>query len=564
MTRKVFLRLSRLLVVLLAGLLIFPAAVGAGYDQNNLMNDSLFDNISTMSASDIDTFLNRYPNSCISPNSGFEAKLPTGYSPSGGFTFGDFASAGQVIARAAQVYGINPQVLLVTLQKEQSLINGATCNSGSENKYAAAMGYGCPDSGGVYSYSGISLYRRNGVEHTSVPSTCVNSAAKAGFSQQVIRGAWLLKFGQQRSKGNVNWAVITGNWNNSDDLAICYSGPMTQGNRSRGGSCNQIVYYDGYTTIDSTSVHMDTGATAALYWYTPHFHGNQNFVKIFEDTFGFGDVHSGQLSIAHPDGTLVRPAAGLNAHHVYLLKDGGAAYATSLAVFQSWGFDFGKVKIATQGDLNLMAAHDADTAHTSTPRPLQFREGTLVKGSEPTVYVIQNVGGVNHKRSLDNLENFNRLGYSFSNVISATDSELSVILTDSPYTTSIAAHPNGTLIRSAGSPDVYYIINGEKHSMTSANIFSSHRFNWSQVVTATAGDNQLPTTWPVTWFGEGTLVKGSAPTVYVIDLDVSGVNQSKRNFVTYYNFVGLDYRFSEVVLVNDSELPNQNGTDIGG
>lgn len=64
---------------------------------------------------------------------------------------------------------------------------------------------------------------------------------------------------------------------------------MAQGTWQR-CSNGPAVYYDGYTTIDGSSVHMDTGPTAALYWYTPHFSGNQHFVSIFESWFG--DVHA--------------------------------------------------------------------------------------------------------------------------------------------------------------------------------------------------------------------------------------------------------------------------------
>jgi len=272
-------------------------------DQGNLIDDQLFDNSSSMSASQIDSFLNGFSYSCISTNSGFAAKQPTGYSPSGGFTYGGFVSAGQVIATSAQVYGINPQVLLATLQKEQSLVSSSSsyCNNGDEHKYAAAVGYGCPDGGTVYNWSGVSLYRRNGVEHTTTGSTCVNSAAKAGFSQQVIRAAWLLKFGQQRSKGNVNWAIVSGSWDNSDDPQSCYGGPMTQGTFQRcpGGPS---TYYDGYYTIDSTSIHIESGATAALYWYTPHFHGNENFVEFFTNWFG------SLSSCDYPKGSTPTPA----------------------------------------------------------------------------------------------------------------------------------------------------------------------------------------------------------------------------------------------------------------
>ena len=283
-------------VVIIFSVLITPFVKAADFSPNNIIDDSVFDNSTSMSADAIDSWLNNnFPNSCISPNSGFQAKLPTGYSPGGGFTYGGFVSAGNVIATAAQTYGINPQVLLVTLQKEQSLVAGGVsyCNNGDEHKYAAATGYGCPDGGTVYSWTGVSLYRRSGVEHTATGSTCVNTAAKAGFSQQVIRAAWLLKFGQQRSLGNTTWAVISGSWDNSDDPPTCYGGPMTQGQRKRCNSDSSTVFYDGYTTIDGTSTHIDTGATAALYWYTPHFHGNQNFFDLY--TAWFGSTYGGTI-----------------------------------------------------------------------------------------------------------------------------------------------------------------------------------------------------------------------------------------------------------------------------
>ena len=127
---------------------------------------------------------------------------------------------------------------------------------------------------------------------SSVSGTCVNSSSKAGFSQQVIHAAWLLKFGEQRSEGNIGWDVQLTNspengdiWNNSDDPQSCYGGPMTQGTFQvcPGGPS---TYYDGLTSIDGTSVQMDDGATAALYWYTPHFAGNENFFSIFTNWFG--------------------------------------------------------------------------------------------------------------------------------------------------------------------------------------------------------------------------------------------------------------------------------------
>lgn len=253
------------------------------FNRSRIIDDAIFDNSNSMSASAINSFLNQFPNSCISPNKGFQAREPIGYSPSDGFKYGNNVSAGQVIYAAAQAYGLNPQVLLTTLQKEQSLITGgAGC---STQRISKAVGYGCPDGGASYNYSGVNLYTLNGTTYTSVDGTCVNSAVKVGFSQQIIRAAWFLKFAEQRSKGNIGWAVIKDQWDNSDDPQSCYSGPMTEGNYQRCPS-GPTVYYDGYRTIDNTSIHLDTGATAALYWYTPHFSGNQSFFNIFTGWFG--------------------------------------------------------------------------------------------------------------------------------------------------------------------------------------------------------------------------------------------------------------------------------------
>jgi hypothetical protein len=274
-----------------ASLLLFSASAAAlTFNHNRVMDDQVFDNTSRMSANQIDTFLNQFPSSCISTNNHFQAVDPTGYASNTGFTYGANVSAGRVIYDAALAYSLNPQVILATLQKEQSLVTGG--GGCSTLQYTGAMGYGCPDGGTTHNYSNVNLYTINGTNVTSVNGTCVNTAAKAGFSQQVVHAAWLLKFGEQRSEGNINWNVQADNspvpgdhWDNSDDPQSCYAGPMTQGTWQvcpSGGS----TYYDGYTTIDNTAIHIDSGATAALYWYTPHFSGNQNFVTIFTNWFG--------------------------------------------------------------------------------------------------------------------------------------------------------------------------------------------------------------------------------------------------------------------------------------
>jgi hypothetical protein len=277
---KKLLFLSALIGVVSYYVMAATLPVHASFNQNNLISDVVFNNSGTMSAAAIDNWLNsNYPNSCISTNNDFTAPDPTGYSPSTGFRYGGAVSAGRVISDASQAYDINPQVLITTLEKESSVVSG---NAPYHCQYMnTSMGFDCPDSG----------------------ACPLHPETESGFSQQIIHAAWLLKYSQQRSLGNVNFNIQKPGWDNSDDPPSCYAHLMTQGNRARSASSspcptgssppgNQVNYYDGYTTIDGTTVHLDTGATAALYDYTPHFHGNENFVSIFEDTFHFGSTQA--------------------------------------------------------------------------------------------------------------------------------------------------------------------------------------------------------------------------------------------------------------------------------
>jgi hypothetical protein len=283
--KRIFLILMLPLLVASSLTTLIPYNTSAQtFNGNQVISDAVFNDHGSMNAAQIDNFLNGFASSCISPNSGFSAVDPIGYNPSQGFLYGGNVSAGTVISHAATAYNLNPQVLIATLQKEQSLITGeAGC---STNRIAKSLGYGCPDGGSSYSYSNVSLYTRNGTAFTSVSGVCVNSAAKAGFSQQIIHAAWMLKYSQQRSLGNIGWAIIKGGWDNSDDLNATFSGYMTQGCYKRSRYDSNCTNFDGYATIDNTTVHMDTGATAALYRYTPHFSGNQHFVSIFSGWFG--------------------------------------------------------------------------------------------------------------------------------------------------------------------------------------------------------------------------------------------------------------------------------------
>lgn len=474
------------------------------FNQNRIIDDAIFDNANSMSATQIDAFLNSFPSSCISPNSGFRAIDPTGYNPTNGYLYGGFVTAGQVIYDSAQAYGINPQVLVTTLEKEQSLVTGQNnfsgyCNDGSQHKYAAAVGYGCPDSGTTYSWNGVNLYQRNGVTVTDTGTTCVNSASKAGFSQQVIRAAWLLKFGEQRSEGNINWAVIKGSWDNSDDPQSCYGGPMTQGTWQRCPS-GGAAYYDGYTTIDATAVHMDDGATAALYWYTPHFHGNQNFFDIFTSWFGI----------------TILPAAikSSTSSTVYLQTNGYKFAVPSMALLQDYGISPGSIQTVSQATIDSIPTPDGTTG-LSTGLGYVVKSPSDQDADGGTAYLIS----LGTKYPIGSLQQFNDFGFgsipitylplsyvytvptgqNLSNYIQVPDGTLFKVASAQKnlifdFQTYQNLNPNGyftpvsgntaslvasgnpyanypVFLKSTNSSTVYYYNNGNYYSFPSMNVF---------------------------------------------------------------------------------------------
>jgi hypothetical protein len=253
---------------------------------NDIIDDTVFDNTTTMNAAQIDSFLNTFSSSCISAHNGFKSPDPTGYSPDTGFRFGPNVSAGTVIYHAAQAYDMNPQVLLATLQKEQSLVTGtAGCYPNTPDKNTATP-CNLYNNGKVYNCTGACPYGGGCIPIAvgyGCPGKC--NADQEGFSNQIIRAAWRLSFDRHRAEGQMNWYVLKTNWDNSDDADSCYSGPMTQGTYAICPS-GAASYYDGYYTISGTSVHMDNGATAALYHYTPFLHGQALFFSNFTNWFG--------------------------------------------------------------------------------------------------------------------------------------------------------------------------------------------------------------------------------------------------------------------------------------
>lgn len=123
-----------------------------GFNPANIISDEQFFDVDAYSLDQIESFIQRWNEGCRTGRDGtpclaeyvedtpsFEADQHCN-----GFTGEAGDTAASIVWKAAQSCGINPQVLLTTMQKEQGLIN-ASGRRLNETRFTIAMGYACPD-----------------------------------------------------------------------------------------------------------------------------------------------------------------------------------------------------------------------------------------------------------------------------------------------------------------------------------------------------------------------------------------------------------------------------------
>lgn len=306
--------------IAIAGWLLFGAAPkAAAYNYTDyLMDDSVFRNAYTMTATDILNFLQAKGSglanfkdvfNCGKPGDTNFAFYDQHYDCSVSNADGSFQtqqqSAALIIAESAQAYGINPQVILATLQKEQSLITTPNPTSYQLN---FAMGYGCPDSSGC---GGIS-----------------------GFFNQVDNGTWQFRTYFELGLG-YNW------WGYTPASYPCSAKPS--GNPyyyDTGLYPNRTVNFSDESNVIYATITLPNMSTAGLYCYTPHvyypgkYSGSYWFVYYFSQWFGSN----------------VAPYAfkGPNTSTIYFNINGTKVAVPAMGIIQDYGVNPGAIHILDQ------------------------------------------------------------------------------------------------------------------------------------------------------------------------------------------------------------------------
>ena len=228
------------------------AASGSEFSPGNIISDAKFHDASTMTVAQIQGFLNSKVANCVPGYTCLKNYSQTTWTRAADqqcatYTAGNLETAATIIARVASVCGINPQVLLVLLEKEQGLV---TASAPSATKYAKATGFACPD-------------------------TAPCDTQFAGFYNQVFKAAWQFRY---------------------------YENHPTSYRYAKNAVVNIQLHPNA--ACGTKPVYIETQATANLYIYTPYqpnsaalanmygsgdacsAYGNRNFWRLFTDWFG--------------------------------------------------------------------------------------------------------------------------------------------------------------------------------------------------------------------------------------------------------------------------------------
>jgi len=362
----------------------------------------------------------------------------------------------EIIYNAAQEHKINPKYILVKLQKEQSLI---TEKNPSQKQLDGATGYGITDGCGW---------------------TCDMYLNNQGFGKQVDSAAGIIRW-YYDNKNSSDWIKRAG---------VSY-------------------LVDGQTIIPTTD------ATAFLYTYTPHLHGNENFWKLWQNWFGY----------SIPDGSLVKSA---DSPAVYLIQDSKKRPIKSMSILTS---RFDKKMIMTIPLSEL--ANYPDGASISLPNYSILKNGDK--------YFLVDFDVV---RPFANFDVVKKLGYNPDEFVDITDADIAGYTIGSTIQID-TTDPTGRLVKLKDEGSIYYLKDGFYHAIYNQQIA---KITFPELIIKTVIASELKNYQPgaIVKLKDGTLFKTKGgSTVYVVE------KGKKRPITSNDVFVGFGYDEKNIIIIDD-------------
>jgi len=274
--------------------------------------------------------------------------------------------------------------------------------------------------------------------------------------------------------------------------------------------------------IDGQEVTIQNTATAGLYNYTPHLHGNLNLWNLWNNYF----------SRKWPDGTLLQSE---DTGQTYLLQNGNRREIISKAIFAS-RFDPKNIVQVSQTDLDL---------YNSGPA-IKYLNYSLLSNSQGEIYMITD----DTKREFSTSSLIKKLGFSADDIIKASDTDLA-LYADGPAISEYTFYPTGILVSDPRTKGIYYIQSSGKRPVINKEILKAV-FPNQPIKKITADElDRYPTGDPVT-LPDGWLVRAKSDTaVYVI------ANGKRLPIYSADTFVKMGYNWKNVKTVSDQTLAVQ-------
>ena len=445
-----------LISILIFGSFFLVNSAKAEFNPNNIISDYEILNYSSMGYSEVKDFL----------------KSKNGYLANYNVTTpeGRKVSAAQAIYDISQTNKINPQFLLVLLQKEQSLIED---KSPRQSQLDWATGYGCPD--------GSSCNPRWKGLYKQVNSASLQFMYYMNGCQEIDSPSY---------KPGANY---------------CSFKPG-----------ETYTFTNPYSTLKQGNdvVTIENKATAGLYIYTPHvYNGNYNFHKIWQRYFtrtypngtllqaigepGVWLIQKGQRrpflskgalttrfdtnkiiqvnkteldkyplgpSIRFPQYSLVRSPMG----KIFLLVDNKKRLIVSPEAFRAIGFNPEEVINASWEDIKHYEDGENITENSS------YATGALLQdNTSGGVYYVE---GSTKAPLIDSV--YLRTKFKNRTITPVSPEELSRYTKVAPY-----KFGDGELITSEIHPAVYVIADGKLHALSSAEVFEGLGYKWDNIIT---------------------------------------------------------------------------------